>query len=77
MDELTNFNDQYRKNLKERAGGKSCTFWGLFLNSKPYSYFQERAGGESCMPGTELELGENIVDSYGKVSHRLLAAYSI
>ena len=29
---------------------------------------QERAGGESCMPGTELELGENIVDSYGKVS---------
>ena len=28
---------------------------------------QERAGGESCTPGTELELGENIVDSYGKV----------
>ena len=29
---------------------------------------QEKAGGESCTPGTELELGENIVDSYGKVS---------
>ena len=28
---------------------------------------QEKAGGESCTPGTELELGENIVDSYGKV----------
>ena len=30
---------------------------------------QEKAGGESCTPGTELELGENIVDSYGKVFH--------
>ena len=30
---------------------------------------QEKAGGESCTPGTELELGENIVDSYGKVSN--------
>ena len=29
---------------------------------------QEKAGGESCTPGTELELGENIVDSYGKVT---------
>ena len=29
---------------------------------------QEKAGGESCTPGTELELGENIVDSYGKVN---------
>ena len=57
--------------------GQIMYFLGTFLNSKPYSYFQERAGGESCMPGTELELGENIVDSYGKVSHRLLAAYSI
>ena len=28
---------------------------------------QEKAGGESCTPGTELNLGENIVDSYGKV----------
>ena len=28
---------------------------------------QEKAGGESCTPGTELLLGENIVDSYGKV----------
>ena len=35
---------------------------------------QEKAGGESCTPGTELELGENIVDSYGKVSfiHKVL-----
>lgn len=32
---------------------------------------QEKAGGESCTPGTELELGENIVDSYGKVFHKL------
>ena len=30
---------------------------------------QEKAGGESCTPGTELELGENIVDSYGKVNN--------
>ena len=30
-------------------------------------FVQERAGGESCTLGTELELGENIVDSYGKV----------
>ena len=29
---------------------------------------QEKAGGEHCEPGTELLLGENIVDSYGKVS---------
>ena len=28
---------------------------------------QEKAGGETCTPGTELELGENMVDSYGKV----------
>ena len=33
---------------------------------------QEKAGGESCTPGTELELGENIVDSYGKVSYNHL-----
>ena len=31
---------------------------------------QEKAGGETCTPGTELELGENMVDSYGKVRTR-------
>ena len=31
-----------------------------------------KAGGESCTPGTELELGENIVDSYGKVRMKYL-----
>ena len=37
---------------------------------------QEKAGGESCTPGTELELGENIVDSYGKVSTQQQAVLS-
>ena len=36
---------------------------------------QEKAGGESCTPGTELELGENIVDSYGKVRHTQALIY--
>ena len=38
---------------------------------------QEKAGGETCTPGTELELGENMVDSYGKVRKRPAARHSL
>ena len=37
---------------------------------------QEKAGGETCTPGTELELGENMVDSYGKVRTRQSVLYT-
>ena len=28
--------------------------------------------GENCTPGTELDLGEEVVDSYGQVSRRTM-----